>query len=152
MGSGSGEFCFESGGPDWLFSAMLAAGLVAVVYGLSLVVLFEGQGKPPVTGRRRLWPAGNALIAIVVMLGFELVVDPFQAIQSVGLAVVLGSPAIATLMVMVRRSRTTGVFPQARDAPLGMFWVFLALTVLGVLVAIAALYAQFALSHAVPCT
>ena len=149
MGSGA-QVCGVSGGPDWLFTAMLGGGLVAVLYGLVEMALLFNQGQPVREPGRSAW-SRVGLFAAVPLLGVQLVMDPGAMVMTLVWAVVLGLPALATLFAVGRRAKATGVFPPARSAPYGSFWILLALSVAGVLVAATTLYAQFALGHIVPC-
>jgi hypothetical protein len=139
-----------SGGPDWLFGLMLAAGAVALVYGFVWVFLLSMQGR--IFARRPAQPAWRRWgLAVVMLLNLALLAfeDSSQPGVLVGIAVellVMG-PALATTFVVVRRASLAGTFPGARRAPLGMFWVSVVVSGTALAVAVTSLSQQIALGH-----
>ena len=150
MGSGA-QVCGVSGGPDWLFAAMLGGGLVALTYGLAVAALVLSQGQPLREPGRSRWSRVGAMAPVVLFTVVKLVINPGHALGTFLWSVILASPVLATIWLVGRRAKTSGVVPPARSAPFGLFWILLALAVLGLMCALGSLYAQVALGHVVPC-
>jgi uncharacterized membrane protein len=143
---------FVTGGPGWLFELMLGGGAVALLYGLSWLSLILSQGRVPTRQPRwRLLPGvlglGLSAVSLSLTLPAVLADQPRTTVVVLTGAVAAAVPVIATLRSMARRAALTGMFPAARSAPWGMFWVFLVVTVLGLAVSVSAGTAMVALGH-----
>jgi hypothetical protein len=148
--SGSGQLCGVSGGPPWLFEVMVAAGMLAVVYGTVWLVLLLSQGRPAQHPKRSRWVI-VPLVPSALLLATQFVQDPGSATIRLVVLLVFASPAVVTIVVMNRRALATGTVPSARSAPFGMFWIMVALSVLALACSLTALVATFALGHITPC-
>lgn len=154
--SGSGQGCFVSGGPDWLFGLMLGAGTVALFYGFVWVSLLTLQGRPartakPLPGSLK-WALGSLMLLNLASLIAQSASNPGdlfggQVFAGGLLAVVL--PGLGTLAVVSRRAVAAGTYPRARTVPMRMFWVSVVVSGLALAVAVSSLAEQIALGH--PC-
>lgn len=145
-----GQICGVTGGPDWLFGVVLGAGLLAFTYGLVWILLLVLQGKHvSVSGSARTRSRWSWLLLAfpAVLLAGQFIEDPVRSL--IVYAVI--APAVATLYVVLRRARGTGVVPPAQSAPLGMFWVLIVVSVLALIASVTALVAMVALGRSVPC-
>ena len=148
-GTTSGRVCGVSGGPPWLFDVMLAAGGIALIYGVLWIGMLFSQGDPVQSTRRSRWSWLG--LAGFLPMAVQLVVVPGRTAVLIAAGALVFAPGLATLVVMGRRTVATGLVPPARSAPHGMFWVMVAVSVAGGLLSGAALVAQFALGHTVAC-
>jgi len=135
-----------------LFGLMLGAGMVALVYGFVWVFLLSTQGRAlpaarprPTSGWAR-WRRVLLTLPYFAPIAFIAASDLSVAASEL-LTLLVCAPALATVLIVGRRGTETGVFPRARSAPLGMFWVSMAVSIIAVVVAVASLTATITLGH-----
>jgi hypothetical protein len=139
---------FVTGGPEWLFLLVLGGGGIALLYGLGWVSLVRSQDRAPQPRRSpSRWWLVLALVPLCMSLPPMIADSPVMTAVIVLTAVVMAVPVVATPRSMARRAAVTGTFPGARSAPFGMFWVFIAITVLGLAVSVSSLTAMVELGH-----
>jgi hypothetical protein len=143
----------EGGGPAWLFPFVLSAGIVAIWAGVLLLVLqrdarlgrFERLGP---NGQRHWAPGAVAAVGAVVFISVTLEGpgEPWITLVETGIPAAAAAMAIASA-----RSQTVGVpvgYPLPWRAVQGPArWSLLVVASLGILPAICATIAMFALGH-----
>jgi len=149
------EACWETTTPDWVFGLLVGCGVVALSAGLvwGLVLTSAGTTPQPREAPGPWWRDVRLLVCVGLVtwnlwrLGSDWD-SPQDGALDVAVLLLTAGPVVLAL-VWVRRAVAAGVFPPARQAPFGAFWLLPALLVAAVAGGVWALALQ--ITTARPC-
>jgi hypothetical protein len=152
--------CWESGGPAWLFGLVLAGATGALFTALPWFVLRGARGEeftPVSAERRRRRRRRPTLAQMLVPVGCVLLALRWRDWQDrtgvdvaiLGVTFALTILAFVPILVAGRRARRDGVWPPAREAALGAYWLLPVVFVVCVTAAVGAAIEMVRLGH--PC-